>query len=68
MAVIRRMIGQIMDTETTFPIIGVVVELINTNETIVDSAITDEKELFRLEDVSGVFNDDSRTQFSIYCH
>ncbi len=39
----RRGIGQIVETETIFPIIGTVVVLINTNETIVDTAITDEE-------------------------
>ncbi|QAS52292.1 carboxypeptidase regulatory-like domain-containing protein [Halobacillus litoralis] len=46
-----RVIGQVVDRETTFPIHGALVELINANGTVIASSITDEEGLFRFEDV-----------------
>ncbi|MFQ3545546.1 carboxypeptidase regulatory-like domain-containing protein [Halobacillus rhizosphaerae] len=46
-----RVIGQVVDQETTFPITGALVELINTAGTIIASFTTDEEGLFNFEDV-----------------
>ncbi|RDY67621.1 PEGA domain-containing protein, partial [Halobacillus trueperi] len=46
-----RVIGQVVDQETTFPITGALVELINAAGTIIASSTTDEEGLFGFEDV-----------------
>ncbi|MFG6149247.1 carboxypeptidase regulatory-like domain-containing protein [Halobacillus sp. B23F22_1] len=46
-----RIIGQIVDQDTTFPISNALVELINENGEIINQTATDSEGLFRFEDV-----------------
>ncbi|MBN9654118.1 carboxypeptidase regulatory-like domain-containing protein [Halobacillus sp. GSS1] len=51
-----RVIGQVVDEETTFPVSGATVEIIDTTGRVIRSTVTDGEGLFRFEDVpEGVY-------------